>query len=171
MWVTLLGACTIQTLEVGLEDTSPSTLTASTQDSGTEDTAAAPPEQDFSTWSGVRVLSDSGCDEQLIEVGERLDEDWVQYDLLREHCEDCEHWYVLDVSPATLCGQPVSTYTFRGLHLGTDEPAIYWMAEGALDGGHLADASWLGETLTYSAEFFGTDHLGTVTFGARSQTD
>ena len=65
----------------------------------------------------------------------------------------------------------MSTYTFRGVHLGTDEPAIYWMAEGALDGGHLADASWLGETLTYSAEFFGTDHLGTVTFGARSQTD
>ncbi len=174
MWVGLLSACVIQTLDVGLDDTADSLPTASTEDTGdtgTDTTDTTLPDLDYSTWSGVRVLSENGCDAQLVEVGERLDEDWVQYDLLRSYCEACEHWYVLDVSPGTLCGQPVSTYTFRGLHLGTDVPGIYWMAEGAIEGGHLADASWLGETLTYSAQFYGLEHVGTVTFGSAPDSD
>jgi hypothetical protein len=161
MLLWLLTACVPQTLDIGSAGTEPDTASA---DSGADTNDPPVPELDYDRWSGVRVLSQNGCDGELIEVGERLDEDWVQYDLLRGFCDDCEHWYVLDVSPETVCGLPVSTYTFRGLRLGAAVPELYWMAEGAAEGGHLADASWLGETLTYSAEFFGVEHVGTVGF-------
>ncbi|GEM_PF-5591390 len=129
------------------------------------DTGGGVPDLDYRSWTGERRWTSGDCEAVVSEDGTRLDEDWIQYDLLLSFCEDCEHWYVLDVSPGAACGLPVSTYTFRGLLLSGPDPEIYYMDEGALGGGFMATGTWAADGLAYQVSLFGVEQDGRVDFG------
>jgi len=131
---------------------------ADTGDSGTD--------LAYDTWTGTRIITVGDCSAEVTETGSRLDEDWVQYDVLVPWCDRCEHWYVLDVTPTEACGRPVDGYTFRGLHLGGARPEIYWMDEGAAEGGLYTEASWDGEALIYDVLLGESWHDGRVVLSA-----
>ena len=133
-------------------------------DSGEVEDTATTEGLDFTTWTGQRVFEYEDCVAELEEEGDRLSEDWTQYGLLEDYCNDCEHWYVVKVSPERACGFGVTTHTFRGLLLGGSDPAIFWMAEGASDGGRLADGTWEGNDIVYRYESSGIWLDGRVEF-------
>jgi len=153
-------ACVPTPLTVGTPDDS---AAVDSGDSGGQDTDTAEA-LDYTVWKGHRVFEYEDCEARLDEVGERLPEDWIQYGLLEDYCRDCEHWYMVQVSPERACGFGVTTHTFRGLLLGDSEPAIYWMAEGASDGGLLAEGTWEGHDIVYGYESSGIWLAGRVEF-------
>ncbi len=159
----MLLACAPSTLQVDTGD--PPAETARPADSATPAGDSGDTTPRYDTWTGTRDVTIGACTETVNEVGTRLDDDWVQYDLLVAFCDRCEHWFVLDVGPTEACGRPVDGYTFRGLHLGGVLPEIYWMDEGAVEGGLYAEASWDGADLIYGVQLGDSWQDGRVVLG------
>ena len=114
-------------------------------------------EPDPYEWAGKRdFFFDFGgwrdCEDSLTEVGIEVTDDSSHLNAVQA-CADCDHVFLLDVSPATMCdGEvPVATTTYRGVKWSSSGADIYVIGEGS--GGwyqdHLGDASGDATGLEY----------------------
>ena len=169
----ILLACTPSELSVGTDPTRDSGLLDTSGPVDTDTDVDTHDDLDFSTWTGTRNFSFRNCDGELEETGQRLSEGWDQYFVLEMFCEDCDHWYELEVGPEEACGFTVTQYTFRGLQFQDDGTVgIYDMDVGATGGGWLTSGTWASDNVITYDYYIDTIRLdGLIEFESTADDD